>query len=117
MGEVAWAQLWEVRSTAHVVVGYGDRKLQAQKLPTGQLEALVVTFKSDGPYALMTDVEKQLPTVYVAFVSANDAIRLADIVNASRLEHSNSWASQWTFVCDEAARTLISRALRDILIG
>ncbi len=117
MGVVAWAQLWEARSTAHVVVGYGERPNPAQKLPTGQLEALIVAFKSDGRYALMTNVEKRLPTVHVAFASANDAFRLADIVKVGRLERNNGWASQWTFVCDEAARTQISRALRDLWIG
>ncbi len=117
MDVVAWAQLWEMRSTAHVVVGYGDRKHPAEKLPTAQLEALIVALKSDGPYALMTNIEKLLPTVYIAFASANTASRLAAIINAGLLEHSNSWASQWTFVCDDATRALISRALRDLRIG
>jgi hypothetical protein len=76
------------------------------------LAALITRLEPKGLYALGIDRQGRTPEIHCAFEKDTDALKLAKAVGASAAGRYPGWASQRTFLLDDATRRGIAAALK-----
>src|SRR4051812_27475773 len=99
----------------HVVAGWADSALAARRSVPSIID-LIGGLEPRGGYALAV-VEVPLPSVRCVFELADDADRLAAVVEAAQTAAYTGFASEHAFTLSECRIEQISRDIRRIRVG
>ena len=115
MPKVSWSAFMERHPAAHLIVGVLPEDEAATSNARPQLNlmsALVARLAPKGLYALTVDRQGRTPEIHCVFEKDTDALMLAKAVGASAAGRYPGWASQQTFLLDDATRRGIAAALK-----
>ena len=113
MPKVSWSAFMERHPAAHMVAGVIPEALPANARPQLNLvAALIGRLRPKGLYALTVDRQGRTPEIHCVFEKDTDALMLAKAVGASAAGRYPGWASQQTFLLDDATRRGIAAALK-----
>ena len=115
MPKLSWSALLQRYPAAHLVAGVLPEDEAATSNARPQLNlmaALINRLAPKGLYALAIDRQGRTPEIHCVFEKDADAQKLAQAVGASAAGRYPGWASQRTFLMDDATRRGIAAALK-----
>ena len=115
MPKVSWSAFLERHPAAHLIVGVlpEDKAATSNARPQlNLLAALIARLAPKGLYALTVDRQGRTTEIHCVFEKDADAQKLAQAVGASAAGRYPGWASQRTFLMDDATRRGIAAALK-----
>jgi hypothetical protein len=115
MPKVSWSAFLERHPAAHLIVGVlpEDEAATSNARPQLNLMAkLIARLAPKGLYALAVDRQARTPEIHFVFENDADALKVAQAVGASVAGRYPGWASQRTFLLDDATRRGIAAALK-----